>query len=235
VVPPSDGTVISGTALSGNTIVVASSDGREIGRTQVGTDGSWKLTPATPVAVGTMLDVAQLTPEGTLIGRQTLRVGKPAVAAPARLVLGGTLDIVATGFQPGEIITGEVHSTPLPLGSLTAGADGSARFTRVITAGELEPGNHAVVLTAPRSGTLSAPLVVAAADASVAALASETAKDTAETTPAVADLDSKEVAAPKTTAKTGGGLVGPRLVLALVMIALGLAAWSTSRRRQAVR
>lgn len=59
------------------------------------------------------------------------------------------------GFQPGESVTGEQHSTPLGLGTQVADGSGVVRFEWTIRSGETI-GNHAFIVTGAQSGSASA-------------------------------------------------------------------------------
>ncbi|MCW4459964.1 DUF1349 domain-containing protein [Microbacterium sp. MPKO10] len=74
---------------------------------------------------------------------------------------GETQTVVASGFEPGESVTGTMHSTPLDLGSQTADADGDVTFSWTIPA-DTSVGVHSAVLTGEVSGEVSADFRVSA-------------------------------------------------------------------------
>lgn len=77
---------------------------------------------------------------------------------------GGQLPVTITGGNPGAVFTLELHSTPVALGTLTIGADGTGTALVTIPA-YVETGTHDV--RASLNGTVyTAPLVVAAPGAS---------------------------------------------------------------------
>ncbi|GAB3598323.1 choice-of-anchor G family protein [Microbacterium tumbae] len=69
---------------------------------------------------------------------------------------------IGTGFEPGEVVTGVMHSTPLALGTQVADDEGTVTFTWTIPAGT-ELGAHQVILTGATSGAVSGPFQVVAA------------------------------------------------------------------------
>jgi LPXTG-motif cell wall-anchored protein len=69
---------------------------------------------------------------------------------------------VGSGFQPGETVTAEMHSTPLFIGTRIADANGQVSFAWTVPAGT-PVGEHQFVLTGDVSGTASATFNVVAA------------------------------------------------------------------------
>jgi hypothetical protein len=220
--------VIVGTGAPGSTVTVSGPGGTVIGSAVVGGDGGWKVTPSTPVAWGTLVEVVQRDTGGTVTGSQSLLVGVASVAVTASVVPGGSLVVSGTYFQPGETVVAVAHSAPLDLGTQVVAADGTVGFTRVIASGDLEVGSHSVVLTAGRSGTVSAAFEVADGDDATAAPLSTSAT----TTTIGATGSSTTTTAGKTIASTGGGQLGWRVAVALVLIALGLVLGAANRRRK---
>lgn len=62
-----------------------------------------------------------------------------------------TQTITASGFKPGELVHGELHSTVIDLGTQTADKDGKVTFTFEVPA-DFETGKHEVVLKGADSG-----------------------------------------------------------------------------------
>jgi len=81
--------------------------------------------------------------------------GLAAAVVVPRLQRGQTQTGTGQGFQPGEVVTAEQHSSPLALGTQVADASGNVTFTWSIRAGEAL-GVHAFIVTGPQSGTASA-------------------------------------------------------------------------------
>ena len=59
---------------------------------------------------------------------------------------GGTVEVEASGFWPGEQVTVDLHSDPVQLATLTADANGTVSGSLVIPA-STPPGDHTLVLT----------------------------------------------------------------------------------------
>lgn len=68
---------------------------------------------------------------------------------------------IGTGFQPGEVVTGQQNSTPLALGTQVADANGTVVFTWQIPA-DNDLGTHRLILTGAESGTVDATFTVIA-------------------------------------------------------------------------
>jgi hypothetical protein len=69
---------------------------------------------------------------------------------PDGLDTGDTIRIEATGVPLGTLVQAEIHSTPIALGSKTAGQSGE--LTMVTTVPAVEPGAHEIVLSASGPG-----------------------------------------------------------------------------------
>lgn len=88
----------------------------------------------------------------------------------AKVTAGDSVTVTGTGFQPGETVAIELHSTPVQIGSVIASASGAINASVTIPVGTAA-GAHAIVVTGASSGvTASAPITVAAASG-LAALA----------------------------------------------------------------
>jgi hypothetical protein len=116
---------------------------------------------------------------------------------------GQTYTVVATGFQPYEMVTAVLHSAPYFIGTEQADGNGTVTFTWNMP-GTIDPGSHRVVLTGTDSGTAETPVTIAAT----------TAKTTADTLSA-----------------TGGRASGLMIGLGLVSLLAGLGFIVIARRR----
>ena len=86
-----------------------------------------------------------------------------ATLSAASATLGSTQTVSATGFAAGEQVQAVLHSTPVTLGTVTAGANGAVTVSFVVPAA-VGAGAHTVTLTGLTSGlTVSSPLTLTAA------------------------------------------------------------------------
>ena len=108
--------------------------------------------------------LATLTATGSTA---TVSAFAPAAAAgSASVTVGASQTATAAGFTAGEQVTAVLNSTPVALGSVTAGADGTVALTFTVPA-TLDPGSHTVTFTGATSGltaTTAAFTAVAAAE-----------------------------------------------------------------------
>jgi hypothetical protein len=122
-----------------------------------------RLTLGAPVS--TPVDVTPAPVASAPTAAPTTSVARQTVAA------GKQQTVTVSGFQPGEIVHGVLHSTPVDLGTVRADANGVATFTFTIPAG-LEVGTHSVTMTGLTSGiTAEATFTVTAAAEGVGGLA----------------------------------------------------------------
>jgi LPXTG-motif cell wall-anchored protein len=78
-------------------------------------------------------------------------------ATPA--VPGRKYQLNLTGYAPGEVTTWSLHSTPVALGSRTAGADGTLSAALTIPSG-IEPGSHELWVTRADGTVVRYPIAV---------------------------------------------------------------------------
>ncbi|WP_034082645.1 Ig-like domain-containing protein, partial [Pseudomonas aeruginosa] len=101
VVNPSNGTVISGTAEAGATIILTDGNGNPIGQTTADGSGNWSFTPATPLANGTLINAVAEDAAGNASGPASATVDAVAPAVPVidpsnGSVISGTAEAGAT-------------------------------------------------------------------------------------------------------------------------------------------
>jgi LPXTG-motif cell wall-anchored protein len=98
----------------------------------------------------------------------------PAVSVSrSQATAGGSVDVSVDGFTPGEQVRIELHSTPVLLGTVTAGADGTANSTVTIPVGT-DAGQHTITVVGVTCGiqaSIPITVVAPAADEPVASLA----------------------------------------------------------------
>jgi hypothetical protein len=153
-------------------------------------------------------DIGDVAPVDAGLGAVTCPAGPVApkvTASVGSVTAGGTVDLHAVGFAPGEAVDVSLHSTPIHLATLTADSAGEVDGTVTIPA-DVEPGQHTIVLTGETSGTTATvPLEVTAV----------------EPAPGTSEL-------PAT-----GAASGELAALGFTLIALGSVLVSTARRHRA--
>jgi hypothetical protein len=77
-------------------------------------------------------------------------IGPDGEVGEEGLTAGDAIRIEAEGLPPGTVITAEIHSTPIPLGSATVGPDGMLAMPASVPA--VEAGEHEIVLGASAAG-----------------------------------------------------------------------------------
>ncbi|WP_082013768.1 phosphatase PAP2 family protein [Microbacterium hominis] len=175
---------ISGSPVAGQTLTVAPGDWAPA---PVALSYQW-LRGATPIAGATtaaytagFADVGQtLSVEvtGTKDGyAPQTRVATASGVVTALVTLGsgsvtagGNLTVTGAGFQPGETVTIELHSTPVRLGTAVASATGTISATVTVPAGT-PAGAHTIVLSGASSGVTAATPITVTAASSTGALA----------------------------------------------------------------
>ncbi|MBU5422269.1 hypothetical protein KQI48_06290 [Cellulomonas hominis] len=131
---------------------------------------------------------------------------------------GQEMELVATGFQPGETVAFYLHSEPVLLGTAVAGADGVARLTVAVPA-DVPAGAHTVYATGGTSGRWAAlPVELAVPAAAPAAV-----------TPAA------PAAAPGAALATTGAEGGVLTTLAWTLLLAGAGLVVLARRVRAAR
>ncbi len=125
-VDPSNGSVISGTADAGNTIIITDGNGNPIGQVTADGSGNWTFTPSTPLANGTVINAVAQDPAGNTSGPASVTVDAIAPPAPVidpsnGVVISGTAEAGAT-----VILT---DGNGNPIGQVTADGSGNWSFT----------------------------------------------------------------------------------------------------------
>jgi len=81
------------------------------------------------------------------------------VVAPANAGAGSSITVTGTGFEPGESVAIELHSTPVLLGTVIANSSGAISGTFTIPASAPE-GSHSLVLTGSVTGVSSGGITI---------------------------------------------------------------------------
>jgi len=99
-------------------------------------------------------NVTQSDPPTTLSTSTTVTVARPAATASIDKTMvdaGDTVTVHGSGYQPGETVTAELHSTPVKVGSAVATVDGVVELSATIPA-DTAAGSHTISLTGDHSG-----------------------------------------------------------------------------------
>ncbi|MCO2891750.1 BapA prefix-like domain-containing protein [Pseudomonas aeruginosa] len=126
VIDPSNGTVISGTAEAGATVILTDGGGNPIGQATADGSGNWTFTPSIPLANGTVINAVAQDPAGNTSGPASVTVDAIAPPAPVinpsnGVVISGTAEAGAT-----VILT---DGNGNPIGQVTADGSGNWAFT----------------------------------------------------------------------------------------------------------
>jgi hypothetical protein len=164
VVNPSNGTEVSGSAEPGSTVTVTDQNGQVVAgcdKVVVDVNGHFVCTPVTRIPQGDQVTVVATDQAGNPSEPTQLTVGKLGIdiSNPTPKV-GDPVTVTGTNFNPGEQVCLTIMSNTVNVGCATADPKGSVVFSFTIPTG-LTVGPHTMTLTAPTSGTVSAPFQVA--------------------------------------------------------------------------
>ena len=123
-VDPSNGSVISGTADAGNTIIITDGNGNPIGQVTADGSGTWSFTPGIPLPDGTVVNVVARSPSNVDSAPAVITVDGVAPAAPVIDPSNGT-EISGTAEAGATVILTDGGGNPI--GQATA--DGSGNWT----------------------------------------------------------------------------------------------------------
>ncbi|MFH0196092.1 Ig-like domain-containing protein, partial [Pseudomonas sp. PsB] len=125
-VDPSNGSVISGTADAGNTIILTDGNGNPIGQVTADGTGNWSFTPGIPLPDGTVVNAVARNPGGTDSAPAVITVDGVAPAAPVVEPSNGT-EISGTAEAGATVILTDGGGNPI--GQTTADGSGNWSFT----------------------------------------------------------------------------------------------------------
>ncbi|WP_121350418.1 Ig-like domain-containing protein [Pseudomonas aeruginosa] len=126
VLDPSNGTVISGTAEAGATVILTDGNGNPIGQATADGSGNWSFTPGTPLANGTVINAVAQDPAGNTSGPASTTVDSVAPATPVLDPSNGTV-ISGTAEAGATVILTDGNGNPI--GQATADGSGNWSFT----------------------------------------------------------------------------------------------------------
>ncbi|HCF2499966.1 TPA: BapA prefix-like domain-containing protein [Pseudomonas aeruginosa] len=126
VLDPSNGTVISGTAEAGATVILTDGNGNPIGQVTADGSGNWSFTPGTPLANGTVINAVAQDPAGNASGPVSTTVDSVAPATP---VIDPSNGVELSGTaEPGvRVILTDGNGNPI--GQTLADSSGNWTFT----------------------------------------------------------------------------------------------------------
>ncbi|MCL7714725.1 BapA prefix-like domain-containing protein [Stenotrophomonas sp. CPCC 101365] len=125
-VDPSNGSVISGGADAGNTIIITDGNGNPIGQVTADGSGNWSFTPGIPLPDGTVVNVVARSPSNVDSAPAVITVDGVAPAAPVIDPSNGT-EISGTAEAGATVILTDGGGNPI--GQATAAGSGNWTFT----------------------------------------------------------------------------------------------------------
>ncbi|MFK1397172.1 Ig-like domain-containing protein [Pseudomonas aeruginosa] len=125
-VDPSNGSVISGTADAGNTIIITDGNGNPIGQVTADGSGNWSFTPGIPLPDGTVVNVVARSPSNVDSAPAVITVDGVAPTAPVIDPSNGT-EISGTAEAGATVILTDGGGNPI--GQATADGSGNWTFT----------------------------------------------------------------------------------------------------------
>ncbi|WP_034047128.1 Ig-like domain-containing protein, partial [Pseudomonas aeruginosa] len=126
VLDPSNGTVISGTAEAGATVILTDGGGNPIGQATADGSGNWSFTPGTPLVNGTVVNAVAQDPAGNTSGPASTTVDTVAPATPVINASNGSV-ITGTAEVGAKVILTDGNGNPI--GETTADGSGNWTFT----------------------------------------------------------------------------------------------------------
>ncbi|MBG4151619.1 Ig-like domain repeat protein, partial [Pseudomonas aeruginosa] len=125
-VDPINGSVISGTADAGNTIIITDGNGNPIGQVTADGSGNWSFTPGIPLPDGTVVNVVARSPSNVDSAPAVITVDGVAPAAPVIDPSNGSV-IAGTAEAGATVILTDGGGNPI--GQATADGSGNWTFT----------------------------------------------------------------------------------------------------------
>ncbi|WP_048302119.1 Ig-like domain-containing protein, partial [Pseudomonas aeruginosa] len=154
----SNGSVLSGTAEAGVTIVITDGNGNPIGQTSADANGNWSFTPGSQLPDGTVVNVVARDAAGNSSPATSITVDGVAPSAPVVEPSNGS-ELSGTA-EPGSSVT-LTDGNGNPIGQVTADGSGNWTFTpstplpngTVVNATATDPSGNA---SSPASVTVDA-------------------------------------------------------------------------------
>ncbi|WP_164280900.1 Ig-like domain-containing protein [Stenotrophomonas indicatrix] len=160
VIAPSNGTVISGTAEAGATVLLTDGSGNPIGQATADGSGNWSFTPGTPLADGTVINAVAQDPAGNTSGPASTTVDTVAPTAPLLSISADGALLTGTAEPNSQVrivVNGDTAN------AVTVNVDGSGNFTLPFTPA-LVTGELIVGVAVDAAGNISGPATINAPD-----------------------------------------------------------------------
>ncbi|WP_433887265.1 Ig-like domain-containing protein [Pseudomonas vranovensis] len=125
-IDPSNGSVISGSADAGNTLIITDGNGNPIGQVMADGSGNWSFTPGVPLPDGTVINVVARNPSGVDSAAAVATIDGVAPAAPVVEPSNGA-EISGTAEAGATILLTDGGGNPI--GQVTADGSGNWSFT----------------------------------------------------------------------------------------------------------
>ena len=126
VIDPSNGSVISGTAEAGATVILTDGSGNPIGQAIADGSGNWSFSPATPLPDGTVINAVAQDAAGNTSGPATTTVD--AVAPPAPVIDPSNGSVISGAAEAGATVI-LTDGNGDPIGQAIADGSGNWSFT----------------------------------------------------------------------------------------------------------
>ncbi|MDT8261496.1 Ig-like domain-containing protein, partial [Pseudomonas aeruginosa] len=173
-VDPSNGSVISGTADAGNTIIITDGNGNPIGETTADGSGNWTFTPGTPLANGTVINAVAEDAAGNASGPASTTVDSVAPSAPLLSISADGALLTGTAEPNSQVRIVVNGDTANPITVTVDGAGNfSLPFAPPLITGELIAG-----VAVDAAGNVSGPATINAPDLAPPTISVPEAADT---------------------------------------------------------
>ncbi|HEL3864021.1 TPA: BapA prefix-like domain-containing protein [Stenotrophomonas maltophilia] len=126
LIDPSNGSVISGTADPGNTVIITDGSGNPIGQVTADGSGNWSFTPGVPLPDGTVVNVIARSPSGVDSAPAAITIDGVAPPAP---VIDPSNGVEISGTAEANAVIVLTDGSGTPIGQTTADGSGNWSFT----------------------------------------------------------------------------------------------------------
>ncbi|MGT3955797.1 Ig-like domain-containing protein [Pseudomonas aeruginosa] len=173
-VDPSNGSVISGTADAGNTIIITDGNGNPIGQVTADGSGNWSFTPGTPLANGSVINALAQDAAGNTSGPASTTVDSVAPSAPLLSISADGALLTGTAEPNSQVRIVVNGDTANPITVTVDGAGNfSLPFAPPLITGELIAG-----VAVDAAGNVSGPATINAPDLAPPTISVPEAADT---------------------------------------------------------